>query len=110
MVAEVGLEPTRSCDQRILLTTSAFAALSVCGLDYSFTYTVADYSLCTFSFQNLAQDWHFKAFLEFTAYYYIVSNITTHLSPLWLPLHHYAIVGKDLFVVYLFLKIFQDKV
>ncbi len=47
MVAEVGLEPTRSCDQRIL-------------------------------------------------------------SPLWLPLHHSAIVTKDLFLVYIFFRKFQD--
>ncbi len=63
-------------------------------------YSVADYSLCTSLFQDLAQDWHFKAFPEFTAYYYIVSNITTQLSPLWLPLHHFAFLKIICFYFY----------
>jgi len=48
LAGQVGIEPTLG----ELLTTIAFATLSVCGLDYSiifgFTLRWTDYSLCTF--------------------------------------------------------------
>lgn len=42
LVREEGVEPSRHCYQWILLTTIAFATLTVCSLDYSFT--ILDFS------------------------------------------------------------------
>lgn len=75
MVAREGLKPPI---KRLCLHTTAFAALSVCGLDYAFTILqVGDYSLYTFPFRGLARRWDLKPFTEFTPYYHTVSSMTT---------------------------------
>ena len=52
-----------------LLTTSTFAAISVCGLDYTITFVFTlrylHYSLYTSPFLDLARYCHFKGFTEF---------------------------------------------
>jgi hypothetical protein len=68
--ARIELARPRTTD---FLTTSIFIAISVRGLEYTFTIAIAlgvARLLSTPSLSSLARDWHFKAFPDFGQFYF----------------------------------------